>query len=426
MTNNVKVNGVWKPVISQNIKVAGTWKQVRECYIKVNGAWKSWFLQGGLKDTGFSVNNTTTLGALVTMALQPDGKIIVAGGFTSWAGLSVNRLVRINLDGSLDTTFMNNIGTGASGTIQVAGLQPDGKIILRSLTGGSGSKTTFNGIAINSVLRLNPDGTRDTVFDSNIGGIGADTDANGPTAIQLDGKIIHAGTYTSWNGTSVPRIVRLNADGTRDSSFVTNLGTSGVNAILIQPDGKIILAGNLPSINGTPTNQVVRLNLDGTLDSSFNLNRGTAANGVVRRAALQPDGKIVVTGTFTNYNNVTAYRIIRLNSDGTIDTTFNSNVGSGIAANTFAAIVAQDNNKIVISGNFATFNGVTVPRIVRLNSDGTIDSGFVNNVGTGFNSINDAAMIVMPDKKIVIADNFTTFNGLTENGIIRIGGEDAL
>lgn len=426
MTNNVKVNGVWKPVMSQNIKVAGTWKQVRECYIKVNGAWKSWFLQGGLKDTGFSVNNTTTLGALVTMALQPDGKIIVAGGFTSWAGLSVNRIVRINLDGSLDTTFMNNIGTGASSTIQVAGLQPDGKIILRSLTGGTGTKTTFNGVAINSVLRLNSDGTRDTAFDSNIGGVGADTDGNGPTAIQLDGKIIHAGVYTSWNGTSVPRIVRLNSDGTRDNTFSTNLGTSGVNAILIQPDGKIILAGNLPSINGTPTNQVVRLNLDGTLDNSFNLNRGTAANGVVRRAALQPDGKIVVTGTFTNYNNVTAYRIIRLNSDGTIDTTFNSNVGSGIAANTFAAIAVQDDNKIVISGNFATFNGVTVPRIVRLNSDGTIDSGFVNNVGTGFNSINDAAMIVMPDKKIVIADNFTTFNGLTENGIIRIGGEDAL
>lgn len=425
MTNNVKVNGVWKPVISQNIKVAGTWKQVRECYIKVNGAWKSWFLQGGLKDTGFSVNNTTNLGTVVTMALQPDGKIIVAGGFTSWGGSTVNRLVRINLDGSLDTNFMNNIGTGASSSIQVAGLQPDGKIILRSIAGGSGTKTTFNGVAVNSVLRLNSDGTRDTVFDSNIGGIGADIDTSSPTAVQSDGKIIYAGLFSSWNGVSAPRIVRLNADGTRDSSFVTNLGTGGANAILIQPDDKIILAGNFPTVNGTPTNQIVRLNLDGTLDSSFNLNRGTAANGTVRRAALQPDGKILGTGSFTNYNGVTANNIIRLNVDGTIDTQFTTNIGSGISGSFFAAIKAQDNGKIIINGNFTTFNGMSAPRIIRLNSDGTRDSNFMNNIGTGFDSMNNTAIVIMPDKKILIAGPFTTFNGSTQNGIIRIGGEDA-
>lgn len=425
MTNNVKVNGVWKPIISQNIKVAGTWKKVRECYIKVNGAWKSWFLQGGLKDTGFSANNLVTI-VSPTMCLQPDGKVIVAGDFTSWGGVSVNRLVRINLDGSLDTTFVNNIGTGASASISVVGLQPDNKIILKSNVGGSGTKTIFNGVAINSVLRLNTDGTRDAVFDSNIGGIGADIDTQQASSIQLDGKIIITGLNTSWNGVSVPRIVRLNSDGTRDTGFLTNLGTGGVNQSLIQSDGKIILVGNFPTINGTSTNQVVRLNLDGTLDNSFNLNRGTAANGVARRAALQPDGKIVVTGSFTSYNNVIVNRIIRFNTDGTIDTSFTNNTGAGIPVNTFAAVAVQDDGKIVVTGNFTTFNGVSATRIVRLNSNGTIDSQFLANIGSGFDSANAAAIVVMPDKKILISAGFTTFNGLTENGIIRIGGEDSL
>ena len=422
MTNHVKVNGLWQTVSLPNVKVAGTWKAVKSGYVKVNGSWKSWFLQGGIRDLGLFVNNSTTPG-IVTMARQDDGKVIICGNFTSWGGIAVNRIVRINVDGTLDTSFVNNIGTGASDNIIVVGLQSDQKIILRASPNLT-SKMSFNGSAVNSLLRLNSDGTRDTAFDNNIGGVGGNSDSGGlASKVQPDNKILVCGFHTSWNGVSSSRLIRLNADGSRDNTFSCEVGLSGINEFLIQSDGKIILAGNLPNINGVATNNIARINLDGTLDNSFNI--GTKANGVIRKADLQPDGKIIATGGFTNYNNTTSNMIVRLNSDGTVDTAFSSAIGLGMSQTTVATVKVQDDGKIVITGNFTTFNGVSVSRIVRLNSNGSIDTPFLNNVGTGFNSINAASMIIMPDKKILIGANFATFNGSTQNGLVRIGGEVA-
>ena len=424
MTAHYKVEGYWKS-LKPYVNIAGLYKVPKSSWVKVGDQWKSWFLQGGIIDLGFFVNNSATPG-VVTMARQTDGKVIICGNFTSWNGVSVNRVVRINLDGTLDSSFINNIGTGASDNIIVVGLQSDGKIILRASTQLT-DKMSFNGSAVNSLLRLNSDGTRDTIFDSNIGGIGADSDLGTViSAIQLDNKILVFGFHTSWNGILVSRLIRLNANGTIDNTFSCDVGSSGINEILITPDSKVVLAGNLVTINSTTTNQVVRINLDGTLDNSFNLNMGTKANGTARAATLQSDGKIVVTGTFTIYNGITSNRIIRFNNDGTIDTAFSSTTGLGMSQNTFATVKVQDDGKIVITGNFTTFNGVSVPRIVRLNSNGSIDTAFLSNVGTGFNNISSAAMIMMPDKKMLIGANFATFNGSTQYGLVRIGGEVAL
>ena len=151
-------------------------------------------------------------------------------------------------------------------------------------------------------------------------------------AVQPDGKILIGGDFTSYNGDAAASdaVMRLNADGTRDTTF--NPGGSGVTqsvgAVAVQPDGKIVIGGLFNSYNGdftAPSDMVMRLNADGTRDTTFNAG-GSGADGSVYAVAVQPDGKIVIGGFFTIYNNDAAASdyVMRLNANGTRDTTFNA------------------------------------------------------------------------------------------------------
>src|SRR5690554_437044 len=252
-----------------------------------------------------------------SIVLQPDGKILAGGDFTTFNGTTQNRIVRLNSDGSLDTSF--NIGTGANHYVRAIVLQPDGKILV------GGSFSSFNGTAQNRIVRLNSDGTLDTSFNI---GTGFNENVISVT-LQPDGKILVGGHFTTFNGTTQNRLVRLNSDGTLDTSFNTGTGFSyGVTSITLQPDGKILVGGNFTAFNGTTQNRVIRLNSDGTLDTSFNI--GIGFNGyTVHSITLQPDGKILVGGNFTAFNGTTQNRITRLNSDGTLDTSFS--IGTGFS-----------------------------------------------------------------------------------------------
>ena len=351
---------------------------------------------------------------VAAMAIQPDAKIIVAGFFNFFSGFNVRGIARINQDGAIDASFNTNIGTGASPiAINSTALQPDGKILV------GGSFTTFNGITVNRIVRLNADGTRDTGFAT---GTGAN-DGVRSVAIQPDGKIIIGGNFTTFNGVTANRIARLNADGTLDTDFNSNLG-AGISANLvlstaIQSDGKIIIGGSFLTFNGVTVNRIVRLNTDGTRDTSFAT--GTGASGTILAFALQPDGKILVGGQFSNFNGVTVNRIIRLNTDGTRDTGFTT--GSG-ANSDVQAIAIQSDGKIILGGLFTLFSGTTVNRIVRLNSNGTRDTAFTANTGTGAAS-GVRAIEIQPDGKIVLGGAFTSFNNEFRSRLCRIGGEIA-
>jgi uncharacterized delta-60 repeat protein len=167
--------------------------------------------------------------------------------------------------GALDTEFDTNTGTGFDGNVEVIAIQSDGKIIC------GGGFTTFNGTTANDIVRLNPNGTLDTAFTTNIGTGFNDTVLK--IAIQSDGKIICGGFFSASNGVTIYNIVRLNADGTRDTTFTTNTGTgfnASVNSIAIQSDGKIICGGGFTIFNpttidgkifsnGTTVNHIARL-----------------------------------------------------------------------------------------------------------------------------------------------------------------------
>jgi len=234
-----------------------------------------------------------------TLAVQPDGKIIVGGSFTSVSGTSQHRLLRLNGDGTLDNTF--NIGGGASAVVWSVAVQPDGKIL------AAGAFDRFDDRKVGGLVRLNPDGSLDPGFPI---GSGADADVLA-VALQPDGKILMGGKFAAVNGTPCPRVARLNAEGSLDSGFKPGSGPNDlVQSIAVQPAGKILLGGAFNAVNDVTRHGVARLNADGSLDRRFN--NGEGASGFVWSVAVQPDGKVLAAGAFDTFAGAPGGKIVRL------------------------------------------------------------------------------------------------------------------
>jgi uncharacterized delta-60 repeat protein len=249
--------------------------------------------------------------------------------------------------GTMDPTFNPGdfgfgAGSGAGASISATAVHSDGKILI------GGNFTTYNSLTINRLARLNPDGTKDTTFKV---GTGANNTVNA-ISVQTDGKVLVAGLFTLYNGTSVNRFIRLNQNGSIDTSFHPGTGASGITNIVVQPDGKIIISGSFTSYNGTTINRIARLTSSGTIDGTFT--PGTAANNTVNKAILLSDGKIIIVGNFTTYNGTSSKYITRLNADGTLDGTFSPGSGPSALINTAAL---QSDGKLLITGSFASYNG---------------------------------------------------------------------
>jgi len=354
----------------------------------------------GSKDHTYDIGKGFTLDVYAT-AIQPDGKILVGGRFTSYKGVTENRIIRLNVDGSKDVSF--NTGTGFNGFgfsnyVSAIVLQPDGKILI------AGNFTGYMGVTENFIIRLNPDGSRDNTF---ITGNGFNIVVNA-IALQSDGKILLGGYFMTYNGATENRIIRLNPDGSKDATFITGTGfNSGANSITVQPDGKILVGGEFTTYKGVTENRIIRLNTDGSKDTTFTT--GTGFNSLVRSIALQSNGKIVIGGDFTTYQGITENNIIRLNADGSKDTTFTTGTGFDYSVGT---IVLNPSEKILVGGAFTTYNGVTENRIIRLNTDGNKDTAFAT--GTGFNDY-VGSIVLHSDGKIFVGGNFTTYQDSNES-----------
>ena len=359
-----------------------------------------------------SIDNTFNAGggagaSVFAIAIQPDGKVIIGGSFSSYNTTFINYIVRVNPNGSVDNTF--SIGTGPNNSVRDILIQPDGKIIIAGLF------TSYNGNPANRIARLNSDGSFDNTFNI---GTGANNLVN-TIAIEPNNKLVIAGNFTSYNGSSINRIARLNPDGSLDNTF--NVGT-GANAfiikILLQPDGKVFALGDFITFNGQSRNRYARLNNDGSIDESFLITSG--ANTSVLSAVLQPDGKIVLGGLFALVNGTTANGVVRLNPNGSIDNSFNQTSG---ANNFVEELAVQNDGKILVGGNFQVYNGVDVGYLTRVNNDGSIDSTF-----SGFSGVNAQlqAIAIQPDNKILIGGGFTSVNGISRNRIARLNSDGSL
>jgi uncharacterized delta-60 repeat protein len=382
----------------------------------------------GALDPGFGSGGkvTTSIGAAGVadawaVLLQPDGKIVAVGDSFNTVDYDFG-LARYNADGSLDPSFgaAGKVTTpiGQSGDIAFAGaLQPDGKIVVAGKTDGGGSSDF-------GIARYNANGGLDTAF-GDAGkvrlAISSGFDAAKGLALQVDGKVVVAGRG-SVNGVDEDfTLVRLRVDGSLDTGFGLNgvvstpIGSSHdiASAVALQPDGKIVVAGT-SHIGNRAQFALARYNADGSLDSSFGAGgkvttpvggNSDSANALV----LQPDGKLVVAGTSFNGAN-TDFALARFAAAGTLDPSFG--VGGkvttaiGSAGFDFArAVVLQPDGKIVATGSSnVPANGDFA--LVRYNADGSLDPGFGagGKLTTAMEADEGAfGSALQPDGKIVAA-----------------------
>lgn len=270
--------------------------------------------------------------------------------------------------GRVDTTF--NIGSGFNTTVFDIKQYGD-----KILVGGDFS--IYSGVSISrSIALLGPNGSLYTSFAT-----GNFNNLIYKLAVQSDSKILAIGTFTTYSGISVNRIIRLNTDGSKDNTFVIGSGFNiSPSDIKLQSDEKIVCVGGFTTYSGVSISRIVRLNSNGTIDNTFVI--GSGFNSTAFSTEIQSDGKILVCGGFTLYNGTSKNYIVRLNSDGSIDNTFN--IGTGFDGSV-SRMSLQSDGKILVAGNFSSYNGSTAIKLIRLNTDGSVDNTF--NVGTGFNSV---------------------------------------
>jgi uncharacterized delta-60 repeat protein len=356
----------------------------------------------GSFDSNFNNGNLSAGGTVFRILLQTDLKILLAGPFTNYGIFDVNRIARLNTDGTFDPLF--NPVSGANSWVIGSAVQSDEKILI------GGAFTTYNGVLVNHISRLYSNGNIDTAF--NVGAGANNTVSN--FSIQQDGKIVVSGDFDKFDNYIRNKIVRLNSDGSVDTTFNPGTGAnSWIRTTLVQPDGKILIGGNFTIYNGVNRNYIARINSDGSLDTTFNPGAGT--NMSVRTLSQQPNGKIIIGGDFNYVNGIPRNFLAQLNTDGSLDTTFD--IGSGADFSVYTTKIDPD-GKILVGGGFHAFNGNSSQYIVRLNSDGSIDTTFNKN-GQGANN-EIYGVSILANGKIIIAGAFNYYNGGFANNIARL------
>jgi uncharacterized delta-60 repeat protein len=351
-----------------------------------------------------------------TIVVQADGMILVGGlfqGTNCIGGQTRNFLARLDPASGLADSFDAN----AQGNIETIAVQADGKILVGGFFEGIGGQTR------GSIARLEPTtGLADSFNPNARGGVYA-------IAVQADGKILAGGTFfgpneTTIGGQSRNCIARLDPTTGEADSFNPD-ASDYVRTIAVQADGKILVGGDfrgVPSIGGQPRNFIARLDPTTGKADSFNPNvNGTFVDSI----AVQADGKVLVGGFIVQLSPngggaVARNNIARLETDGRLDRTLDpGTVGSEVDA-----IVVQPDGKILIGGTFTTVLGVTRNNIARLNTDGRLDIAFNPNANGPVFSI-----AVQPDGKILAGGAFSGANsigGQTRNRIARLDATTGL
>ena len=368
----------------------------------------------GSPDTAFIAAGMN--GSVFTLALQPGGQILAGGSFTAVGTQPEGGFARLNPDGTLDTSFLSGLA-GANGSVQSIVCQTDGRILL------GGSFGSVNGVFRNFIARVMTDGSLDTSFNP---GSGADNVVNAVAETFIAGarEIYVGGAFGNISGSTSPSpgIARLNNDGSFDASFSVGSGADGaVFAIAAYPTnslyaGKVLIGGTFKHFNGMPLNGLARLNVDGSLDTNFNANFAPGADGgAVRALAIQLDGRMLVGGSFTHFNGAPVNHLVRLNTDGTVDTSF-----VGGTSGSVEGIALQPDNRIVLVGQFTQANGVTRNHITRLLPTGATDPAI--NFGDGANGDVDTVVVQPADGMLLIGGNFGEYDDQPHANIARIYG----
>ncbi len=227
--------------------------------------------------------------------------------------------------------------------------------------------------------------------------------------IQKNGKILIFGGFKKYDGIDRKYITRIYATGILDTTFDPSIGPDDlIKTVKEQDNGKIIITGRFTSYNGIKRNGIARLNSDGTLDDLFNPGDGpnnTDPNTPILVVELQNDGKILIGGNFTSYNGVSRNHIARLHNNGSLDLSFNP----GLGPNAYVTSIKMVNDeKILIGGQFWLYDGNKANAIVRINNDGSLDNAFNSAVRT-YDVV--YGILVQADRRIIINGHFQPVTG---------------
>ena len=263
------------------------------------------------------------------------------------------------------------------------------------------------------MVRVNQDGTPDSTFNI---GTGFGGGINTITEDTSTGKVYVGGNFTTFTGTSINRFLRLNSDGSRDTTFNVGTGFDGtIYDSVVQSDGKVIAVGSFRNYQGSGAPQIARLNTDGSRDTTFSAGTGFSGSAqLVSNVIVDSNNKVLCVGTFTGYNGNTVGRIVRLNSDGSVDNTFSA--GTGFNSFTYGGIHQLSNGQYMVFGDFTSYNGTGKIRAARLNNDGTIDNSYTPSSISNFvaNSVIDS------QNRAYIIGAFGSVSGVTTTGIARL------
>ncbi len=391
-----------------------------------DSTWEAPVFAGGSFPVGLDV---------MSLAIQTDGSLLAGGRFDTVNGVVKTNFVRLMPAGNVDLAFSPPV---LSSSVSQIGVLQSGKILVTSgllarlNTDGSQDGTFTHPPTVSSVLnqwvidsserilflgqsdqfilryyRLNPNGNVDAAFSPNVGEAGSVYSL----ARQADGKVVLAGTFNRVNTLARASFARVNTDGTSDATFDPGSGfDSPPTTLLIQSDGKILALGTFTTYNGTAKAGLARINSDGSLDTSFAPDV-TSVFGI----ALQGDGKILIAGSFTTVNGLARALIARLNLDGSTDATFNSSISSG----SVYSFLQQTDGKFIVGGAFTGVDGFNRSNLVRLNSNGSLDQTF--NAGSVL-SVN--SITIRPDGKyfcVFGAGQPTTMGRRNSDGTVDAG-----
>lgn len=413
------------------------------------------FVRDGSIDSSFNlIAGRSGQGVVRAILAGDDGKQYVAGLFGAVAGRYANSVVRLNRDGSVDGSF--DVGAGPDSSIRRLHLQPDGKVLV------SGFFTTFNGMARRSVVRLNLDGSVDPTLN-----LVTNASSLNVAAVYADGRIIVVGDFTLINGVQRRQVARIDALGVVDTSFDFGVGVPGsesVNVVKLLADGKMLIGGFIQSINTVPRRGVARLNANGSLDMGFSLSPDTFVQyiqtiqvyqdsrilisgdrnvarvlsngeadptflsgtnfGLARFAIKQPDGKILVGGNMSIITfgtaSYSARGLVRLNEDGSLDESFFRNYETSWDVN---AASINDDGTALIGGDIRQTTPTRIyTSLVRIHPNGMPDDTYLGQIvqlGSIFSSL------AQPDGKLIIGGVFETINSSSRRFIARVDSRGA-
>lgn len=389
-------------------------------------------------------NNTIT-----DMLQLKDERMVFVGGFTDFnhegVGNPINRIVFTSKDGAVDKNA--NTDEGTDGYLSQVGVLPNGKLVI---AGGFTSYNNFQGLIPNITL-LNPDGSMDSTLVNTFLHRFIVPYFNGGTDGFISKALVHNNTITvigSFNyyvrlkydlsdythtrdsiavdSVRAFNMIRLFADGSLDSSFnfdyQLHQGKKGPNGpvsdAFMQKDGKLIVVGRFSKYNDEPVNNIVRLNLDGSVDRTFKIGSG-ADNSIASIRYNEATGHFMLAGAFESFNGLTRSGLVMLNPDGTIVQSFRP---EHKATGDFYSMAQQlSNGLIIVNGYFKEYKGVHRARFMVLDETGQLAEGY-NTTG----DFNGSVYKTMETKDgsghtvVTLIGNFYKFDEVDVGNITRL------